>query len=199
VTALLWDDADGGATPLDEDAKEGLRQAWITTRAELNQAESANIAKGTPRRAPTVDVLLDDAYLRRLHKRLFGDVWTWAGTPRRYGINIGGVDPPEISAELRKLVLEAQGWVVHAAYPVDGVLARFHHRLVWIHPWPNGNGRFARVAADLLARALDVPPFTWGIGLDLDTARLRRAYTAALQAADRDFNDVDALVEFARS
>jgi Fic-DOC domain mobile mystery protein B len=149
-----------GHTPLGDDDRHGLKLSYITTRGELNEAEQANILKARQgRRPPTLEALLDDKYLRDLHRAMFGDVWTWAGSYRRLETSIG-IDPGQIGVCVRDLVADARVWAEHEA-PL-GVAVRFHHRLVWIHPFPNGNGRHGRQAADYLMEALAQPPFTWG-------------------------------------
>jgi Fic-DOC domain mobile mystery protein B len=189
--------AGDGHTELSEEERAGLRLTYVTTRAELNDAEQRNITAATiRRRPPSVAQLLDDGYLRQLHRAMFSEVWTWAGQYRRRETNIG-IDPAAISVEVRNLVADAAAWIEHSAYPPDELAARFHHRLVAIHPFPNGNGRHGRLAADDLAQALGSTPFTWGADLGVDTDRLRAAYLDALRAADA--GSIDALVRFARS
>ena len=124
---------------------------------------------------------------------MFGDVWSWAGTYRLSNRNIG-IDWPEITAAVRSLVKDAQAWMGHNDQQTD--VARFHHRLVAIHPFPNGNGRHSRAAADYLCNALDIAPPTWGALTHTDTAELRAAYLAALRTADRDPNELKPLIAF---
>ena len=186
-----------GHTWLSEDDRRGLRPAYVTTRGELNAAEQANILRAVGRaRRPSARQLLDDLYLRRLHGRMFGEVWSWAGAYRRVDTNIG-IGWERIAVATRDLVEDALAWTAAMSEPADVVAARFHHRLVQIHPFPNGNGRHGRVAADYLVRALGEPRFTWGAAGDLDDAALRAAYIAALHAADA--GDLAPLVAFARS
>jgi Fic-DOC domain mobile mystery protein B len=129
---------------------------------------------------------------------MFDEVWKWAGRYRRRETNLG-IDPLEIAAAIRALVADAAAWVEHATFDVDELCARFHHQLVAIHPFVNGNGRHGRIATDLLATSLGEPEFSWGRHLDVDTADLRLRYRTALQRADRDRDDVADLVAFARS
>lgn len=173
-----------GHTPLGEDDLRGLKLSYITTRGELNEAEQENILKCRQNnRQPTLEELKDDNYLRALHRSMFGDVWDWAGTYRRLETSIG-IDPAQISVSVRGLVADATIWAAHEV-PLN-VAVRFHHRLVWIHPFPNGNGRHGRQAADYLMQSLGQPPLTWGaLGGAGDVDGIRRRYVAALRAADQ--------------
>lgn len=192
----------GGATPIDPDETEGLLQPHVTTRAELDELEEANIQIALDwamRRAITggrrVDVLSED-FLYELHRRMLGDVWNWAGEVRRSEKNIG-VERHRIRVEVRNLIGDARVWREQQVYGPDEIAVRFHHRLVSIHPFPNGNGRHARLMADLLVMQLDRPPFTWGGDRPSTTSELRTTYIEALRKADR--GDIGSLLEFARS
>lgn len=183
---MINDNAPEGATPLDPDEREGLKPKHITTHGELDELEQINIQAGLRwlARNRRKDILSDD-FLCTLHKRLFGEVWEWAGSYRLTEKNIG-IDPLYIGVQLRMLVDEARYWAEHGTYPPLEAAARFHHRLVQIHPFPNGNGRHARIAADLyLERHFKHPPIEWTHGFDLQADSDRRtAYIAALRAAD---------------
>lgn len=171
-------------------------------RRELDELEEANIQSGlewAQQRAilgrRRVDVLTEE-FLYELHKRMFGAVWAWAGQVRTTGKNIG-VDQFVIRPEVRKLVEDARYWRENETYGADRLAVRFHHRLVWIHPFPNGNGRHARLMADLIAQQAGRQPFSWGGAHLVGTSALRAAYVEALRKADQ--GDVEPLVEFARS
>ena len=186
-----------GATPLDPAEMEGLKFKHVTTRGELDELEQINIQAGLLwlARQRRKDVLSDN-FAVTLHKRLFGDVWGWAGTFRKTGKNIG-IDPLHIGVELRKLMDDARYWADHGTYnPADAAL-RLHHRMVFIHPFPNGNGRHARIMADtVLSRVYGAEPIDWAGGHDLQTMNDRRtAYIAALRAADQ--GDLAPLLAFA--
>ncbi|WP_420438041.1 mobile mystery protein B [Candidatus Poriferisodalis sp.] len=185
-----------GHTPLSEEDRRGLLLSHIATRDDLNDAEQRNIAKALGRRPPTAERLLDDMYLRGLHKSMFGEVWEWADRYRQRVTNIG-VAPNQIAADLRMLTDDAKEWVSSEYFEPDELAARFHHRLVTIHPFADGNGRHSRISADYLAQALGRPPFTWGAHLDLATDALRHTYLTALRTADR--GDISPLLSFARS
>ncbi|MDA0365528.1 MAG: mobile mystery protein B [Chloroflexi bacterium] len=185
-----------GHTALSDDDRQDLIPTYIATRGELFDAEQRNIATALLRRAPTPMQLLNDAYLRVLHRSMFGDVWTWAGKYRRSDTNIG-IEWSQIAVAIRTLTDDARMWVEHATYAPDELSVRFHHRLVSIHPFPNGNGRHGRVAADYLARGLGREPFSWGAGLVVDTDSLRTAYRTALERADG--GAISQLLSFARN
>ena len=185
-----------GHTELSEDDRVGLIPTYITTRGDLFASEQRNIAFALLRRPPSLAVLLDDRYLRDLHRNMFGQVWEWAGRYRRRETNIG-IDPRQIAASVRMLVGDAITWVEHETYAPDELAVRFHHRLVAIHPFPNGNGRHGRIAADYLVTSFGRPRFGWGANLDASTEELRSAYRRALQQADE--GDMSELLVFARN
>ena len=187
--------AGGGYTELSEEDRLGLIPTYIATRGELFDAEQRNIAQALLRRRPTPDELLDEIYLRSLHQAMFGQTWEWAGRYRLRETNIG-IDPGQISTAIRALVDDAKAWIEYSTYDPDELAIRFHHRLVAIHPFPNGNGRHGRIAADYLVAALGHEPFGWGVGLDVDTAELRATYRGALQ--DADAGEFAQLLAFAR-
>ncbi|MHB8465631.1 MAG: mobile mystery protein B [Acidimicrobiales bacterium] len=191
-----------GATPIDEDDLADLIPDFVATRADLNLVEYENIAnalpwaraqamRGGPRR------ILEHSLIFELHKRMFGDVWKWAGTQRTRVTNIG-VEPSQITNQTKLIVDDAMWWHDHDTYMVDERAARIHRRLVAVHPFRYGNGRCTRLFADLYLVSIAQPAFTWGIGGRLDeTSDARRLYLDALRVADND--DYEPLVRFARS
>ncbi|WP_420621913.1 mobile mystery protein B [Candidatus Poriferisodalis sp.] len=185
-----------GHTLLSDEDRAGLLQPDIATRQELSDAEQRNIAKALLRPKPRLPRLLDDKYLRGLHKAMFGDVWDWAGRYRTSDTNIG-IELLHISAAVRDVTDDAAAWVEHETYEPDELAVRFHHRLVFIHPFVNGNGRHSRISADLLIVNLGRHAFSWGSNLDVTTDELRQRYLAALHSADA--GRIDELVSFARS
>ncbi|UGX84829.1 mobile mystery protein B [Phyllobacterium meliloti] len=185
-----------GATPLEPDEIHGLKFSHITTRGELDELEQANIEQGlmwlARRRGGDI---LTDSFIRTLHVRLFGDVWNWAGSYRRSEKNIG-IDPFHISMQVRMHLENARHWAENAVYTPLEAAARFHHRLVQIHPFPNGNGRHTRIAADVfLADYYGHSPMQWANGFDLQADNERRTtYLKALRNADA--GDFEALLIF---
>jgi Fic-DOC domain mobile mystery protein B len=192
----LFDEDDDANTPLTAEEREGLIPTYIALRAELNEAEQIGIANAERWAFSRRRVILETAFLQQLHKRMFGDVWKWAGQFRTSARNIG-IDAYRIPVELRSLCDDTRYQIANTTYAPDEIAIRFHHRLVFIHAFPNGNGRHARLAADLLARQLGAQRFTWGSANLVDAAEARRRYVEALRAADA--HDITALLAFARS
>lgn len=184
-------DSPDGATPLDRDEMEGLRFKHVSTRSELNLLEQANIAEGMNwlKKQKKPDVLTE-GFVRDLHKRLFGKVWKWAGVFRTTEKSIG-VAPMHVAVQLHQLLGDARYWIEYDTYPPKELAARFHHKLVLIHPFPNGNGRHARIMTDaLLTKLMDEPAIDWAGDQKSESMNKRRSqYIAALRAADRhDFS-----------
>lgn len=190
------EEQDEASTPLTNEEREALIPSYITLRHELNDAEQANIVEAERWAFTRTRKVLDERFLTNLHKRMFGRVWRWAGKYRHTARNIG-IDAYRIPQDLRQLVDDCQYWIDHATYDPDEIAVRFHYRLVWIHPFPNGNGRHARLATDVLLVTLGRPRFSWGKISLVDTSETRQAYVAALRAADR--HDLGPLLKFVRS
>ena len=188
---------DGAATPLTPGEKEGLIPTHIALRSELNAMEQAGTADAERWAFSRKRDVLDEEFVPQLHRRMFGDVWTWAGEFRQTEKNIGDVPAWRIPADLRQLLGDVRAQIEHKAYAPDEIAARFHNRLTWIHPFPNGNGRLARLAADLLAVQLGRERFSWGRGNLGTVSDLRKRYIDAQHAADGQV--IDPLIEFARS
>lgn len=186
-----------GNTPLDPEEAAGLIPVHLATQAQLNEWEQRNILAayvwaGRRRRGPVLDI----DFLRRLHRKMFDATWRWAGTFRTTGKNIG-VPPHEIATGLHDLLKDVEAWIEHDTFSSDEIALRFHHRLVQIHPFPNGNGRHARLATDLLLESLGRPPFSWGLESIDHGGAVRNRYLAALRSADR--GDTRPLAAFVRS
>jgi len=187
-----------GATPLDPDESAGLLPGHIATREQLDEWEAENILEGQRWAASAAKRrdILEDAFLRELHRRMFGRTWKWAGAYRATEKNLG-VAPARIAEEVRQLLENTRAQIAAKVAPIDEIAARLHHRLVWIHPFANGNGRHARALTDLLLAANGAEPFTWGRGELEHAGEARERYLAALRAADaRDFS---LLLAFVRS
>jgi len=187
---------DDASTPLTDEERDQLIPSYISLRHELNEAEQANILEAEEWAFARKRKILNERFLIDLHKKMFGRVWRWAGKFRHSARNIG-VDAYRVPQELRQLLDDCNYWITNNTYAPDEITARFHHRLVLIHAFPNGNGRHARMFADLLLVSLDCPRFTWGRVNLVNTSETRQAYIAALRAADK--HDINLLLEFVRS
>jgi Fic-DOC domain mobile mystery protein B len=175
-----------GATPLDDETLQGLIPG-LTTQGELDEFEAAGIARAWlwafQSRTLKRD-LLSASGLCLLHKKMFDETWNWAGQFRRKETNIG-VSPADIQNQLAILLGDVRYWLEHQTYSIEEIAARFHHRLVWIHPFPNGNGRFSRLAADLLMKQNQDSVFSWGQEQLGRMGEKRAAYIRALKLADQ--------------
>ena len=187
---------DVAATLLTPQDLRDLIPAHIAYRHELNEAEQDNILRGQHWALGRKRELLTEKFLKNLHGRMLGDVWRWAGKYRKDERNIG-IAFWEIPVAVRQLLDDTKAWIEFGTYQADEIAVRFHHRLVQIHPFPNGNGRHSRLIADLLVMHLGQARFSWGRENLLDARVTRQQYISALRAADR--HDVAALVAFARA
>ncbi|MFL6875904.1 mobile mystery protein B [Pseudomonas marginalis] len=186
-----------GQTPLDPDEVAGLKPRHIATQGELDEWEAQNIFKASRwvARQKKLDVL-NDHFCRELHVKMFDDTWKWAGTFRKSDKNIG-CDWTQIAVNLRQLLDNVAYWLEHNIFPPEEIAVRFHHRLVWLHAFPNGNGRHARLMTDCLLRQCGLAPFSWGRGNLVIVNEVRQRYIQALRAADA--NDYALLLAFVRS
>lgn len=189
-----------GQTPLDEDEKDGLLIPTIGTRGELDEFEQQNIERAmlwSIKRSFKSDAVFTETFLQAVHKRMYGEVWAWAGEFRRTNKNIG-VDKWQIAADIRNFLDDAKFWHTQKVYGPDELAIRFKHRLVAIHCFPNGNGRHSRLLADIIVSKLyALPVFTWGAARLTGQINTRAAYLTALKDADN--GDIGPLLEFARS
>lgn len=191
-----------GQTPLDEDEKDGLLLETVTTKGELDEVEQQNIQKAIRwtlerRKQFTVDEVLSEEFVRDLHKRMYADVWSWAGDFRRSNKNIG-VDKYQIGMSLRALLDDCKFWIENNIFPPDEIAVRFSHRIVAIHCFPNGNGRHSRLIADIvIEKLLEGEVFTWGGGNLTTKGDIRTTYLQAIRTADKD--NYDPLIAFSRS
>ena len=186
-----------GATPLTRDEAAGLIPDHITTHGQLNEWEAANILDGEKWAfSRKHNELLTIQFMCLLHKKLFGDTWNWAGKFRTTAKNIG-IEAGKIGPELRTLCDDVVYQIAHKSYGIDEMVARFHHRLTWIHPFPNGNGRFSRTMADLLLGQSGAQRFSWGAGNLIAAGEVRHSYIESLHAADA--KDYRPLLDFIRS
>ena len=189
-----------GQTPLDEEEKEGLLIPTIATRGELDEFEQQNIEQAvqwTLVRSFKPDTMFTEEFVRMVHKRMYADVWAWAGEFRKTNKNIG-VDKWQITSELKYLLDDVKYWYENKIYPPDEIAVRFKHRLVRIHCFPNGNGRHSRLIADIIIEKIyKQPVFSWGASNLASDGDTRTAYLKAVKTADK--GDYSLLLTFARS
>jgi Fic-DOC domain mobile mystery protein B len=167
----------------------------LSTRAQLNDVErlGINAARVWAMRGTVLQRgdLMTEAFTRELHRRMFGGIWRGAGRFRTT-MREPGWEPVRIAGGVGMFLDDAEGWLRYSTYPVHEAAVRLHQRLVAIHPWANGNGRHARLMADIVVASHGERPLTWG---SRDPESAPRRYTEALGAAER--GDVASLVEFA--
>ena len=184
---------DDNSTPLTEEEKQQLKAKWVTTRAELNELETKGIAEAEIWLLKNKRDILSIDFIKILHKKMFGSIWKWAGMFRTTERNIG-VAPYKILPRLRILFDDIKFWIENGTYSEKEIAIRFHHRLVQIHPFPNGNGRISRLMADLLMKQFGQNNLIWGNGNLTEISVLRKKYIQALQDADN--GDYTALLNF---
>ncbi|QNJ97035.1 mobile mystery protein B [Constantimarinum furrinae] len=189
-----------GQTTLEEEEKEGLKIPTVTSHKELNEHEQLNIQNALEwvvTKKFKVNQVLSENFIKLLHKRMYGDVWKWAGKFRQSEKNIG-VKWIQIGIALRTLLDDTKLWIEEGTFPPDEIAIRFKHRLVSIHCFPNGNGRHSRLMADILIeRILGQPRFSWGNSNLVEASETRSNYIQALKEAD--VNNFEPLIAFARS
>ena len=184
------------ATPLTSEEMLGLIPAYIAYRQELNEAEQKNIARAEDWALNGPRDPLNEKFVKELHRRMLNNVWRWAGKFRTSERNIG-IAFTEIPVALHQLLDDTKARIQHQTYSPDETAVRFHHRMVQIHPFPNGNGRHARLMADLWVMRSGSGRFSWGSVSLQDLRAVRKRYIGALQAADD--HDIGPLLAFARS
>jgi len=189
-----------GQTPLDESEKGGLKIRTITTQGELDEFEQLNIEKAIEWTISTKlrpDIILTEKFIKDLHKKMYGDVWKWAGQFRKTEKNIG-ISWTQIGVELKNLLDDTKYWVEYKTYPPEEIAIRFKHRIVSIHCFPNGNGRHSRMIADIIMESIFAKEvFTWHQSNMVKANETRKAYINALISADN--GNITPLIEFAKN
>jgi Fic-DOC domain mobile mystery protein B len=189
-----------GQTPIDEEEKDDLLIKTISTRSELDEFEQYNIEKAVEwslKREFKMDTVLSEQFILEVHKRMFGEVWKWAGSVRKTNKNIG-VDKSQVLIRLKCLLNDCRYWIEHSTFDKDEIAIRFKHQLVSIHIFANGNGRHSRLCADILiSKVFNKPVFTWGRENLSGMGKARKDYLNAIHDADN--GNISALILFARS
>lgn len=194
---LLYEE---GQTPLNDDEKEGLKIKTTTTQAELNEFEQLNIEKAvewTIHANLKAEKILTEKFVKNLHKRMYGDVWKWAGEFRSSEKNIG-IIWTQIAIELKKLLDDTKYWIENNTFSQEEIAIRFKHRIVSIHCFPNGNGRHSRMMADIIMELIFREEiFTWHQSNMAKANQTRKEYINALKEAD--IGNINPLIKFAKS
>lgn len=189
-----------GQTPLSEEELDGLRIHSISTREEMDEFEQLNIEKAiqwTIGKKIQPQQLFSEKFIKDLHKRMYGEVWKWAGSYRTSEKNLG-IKSYQIPVQLKQLLDDAIYWYENQIYSPDEVAIRFKHQLVSIHCFANGNGRHSRLMADLILEKLYQKQFlTWGGSSLVKSNEKRKEYITAIKMADRQ--DFRYLIQFAKS
>lgn len=188
-----------GQTPLSEEEKDGLLIKIITTHGELDEHEQLNIEKAIEWTIKTrfkKDQILSPEFIKTLHKKMLGDVWSWAGKFRKSEKNIG-VKWITIGVELQALIDDTTYWIAHNSFSPDEIAIRFKHRLVNIHCFSNGNGRHSRIMADIIMESIfGLEPFTWNNSNMVKPDETRRNYINAIREGDK--GNIQPLIDFAK-
>lgn len=189
-----------GATALTDEDYFGLKPKWIANRGDLDQAEAQNISEAFAKYFTSriqCGEILDELFVRKLHSEMYSKVWVWAGKYRQVETSMG-VDPQKIQEAVYELMKNSKYWIDSTSTEgIDKTVCEIHHKLVLIHPFRNGNGRMARLYADLLLISKGQPIFSWG-GVELDgSSPTRDIYIKSLRAADK--GDLSLLCAFVRS
>lgn len=189
-----------GQTPLNEEEKRGLKIKTISTHGELDEHEQRNIEKAiewTIRTKFKPHQIFTEQFIKEVHKRMFSDVWSWAGHFRKSEKNIG-VPWIRIGMELKYLLDDAKYWIEQKTYPPDELTIRFKHRIVNIHCFSNGNGRHSRIMADIIIESVfNKEIFTWHYSNMVKAGAIRSKYISAIRAGDK--GNINPLIEFARN
>ncbi|WP_186754201.1 mobile mystery protein B [Echinicola salinicaeni] len=189
-----------GQTPLDEEEKEGLKIKSITTQGELDEFEQLNIEKAVEWTIHTKlkpENILTEKFIKNLHKRMYGEVWKWAGKFRQTEKNIG-VPWIQIGIELKNLLDDTKYWIENKTYSPEEIAIRFKHRIVSIHCFPNGNGRHSRMMADIIIESIfDKEIFSWHQSNMVKANEIRKEYIDALKKADN--GKIEPLIKFAKN
>jgi Fic-DOC domain mobile mystery protein B len=189
-----------GQTPLNEDEKDGLKVKSITTPGELDEFEQLNIEKAvewTIHSNFNTERILTEKFVKDLHKKMFDDVWQWAGAFRKSEKNIG-IHSTQIGLELKNLLNDTKYWIDNNIFLPEEIAIRFKHRIVSIHCFPNGNGRHSRMMADIIIESIfDKKIFSWHQSNMVKPEEIRKKYIDALRKADN--GDISPLIDFAKN
>ena len=174
----------GGQTPLPPELQKGLISKNVQTIGELDEYEEQNIAEGMVWLEDSNANSLNYSFWLRLHKKLFGNVWNWAGEIRSH--DLGNADflyPEKVRPALMQLIGDAEYWFKNDTYPKKETIARIHEKLLTIHPFANGNGRWSRILTEYICKQnkIDIPK--WNLKSKDDPQKRRKEYIEAVELA----------------
>ena len=177
-----------GDTLLSPEELDMLIPKHVTIRAQLDEVEQANIEEGLvwllSQRNITAEKLFSKEFQDKLHIKMLGQVWEWAGKTRTRETNIG-VMPHQIEIERKKLNDDAVFWCEATVMTPKELAITFHHKLIQIHCYPNGNGRHGRIMADLIVEKLyEMKRLDWITEDMLHEGEARDIYIDAMKSAD---------------
>lgn len=185
VSNFSFKDRDG-QTPLPPELQKGLKLKHIQNMGELDEFEEKNIAEGLVWLKKNNENYRQYNFWEKLHKKLFGNVWSWAGKLRDHELdNPYFLLPHHIRPALKTLEDDFEYWLKKREISFNEIAARFHERIETIHPFPNGNGRFGRILVEhfCLKEKAEVPK--WGMAIKNDPKLRREKYIDALDEARR--------------
>lgn len=191
----------GGATPGDDTS--GLIQTHLTSRGARNAAELDSISQAynkhiyRARKKKSGAEWLTDEFLCKVHRDMFGSIWTWAGKHRTEQINIGK-EWHLIPEQTRILCENFRSWDAdQSTMQTIEIAARLQNGLTRIHPFKNGNGRHARLITDIFFHSRGHPLPKWPqIHLEAQGDVIREQYIAAMRAADQ--GEFGELIDFSK-
>jgi Fic-DOC domain mobile mystery protein B len=172
-----------GETPIDIS---GLKIAGVTNRQELSVVEAENVRKvivkylggSLTKRTARFDL----AWMLKLHREMLGEVWEWAGRTRTHDLNMGS-PWHQVTTQLHDLTCDLAYWQTHWPDTLEQAV-HLHHRAVQIHPFPNGNGRWSRLLANIWLKLHKQPLTDWPEDVIGATSLIRDEYLAAVRKAD---------------
>jgi Fic-DOC domain mobile mystery protein B len=184
-----------GSTPLDPDQITGIKFSHLVNMGELDEVEDLNIQKGLEwLNRQKGDDYISMEFFCKLHEKLFSDVWKWAGKFRKVEVNLSQIRSYDVGPQLKMFFEDVKIWIESGKMSWDEIAAEMHHRLIAIHPFPNGNGRTTRIYTEYVQKRNKQAVTSWKASLVHDPKERRRSYIKALQQADK--GNFQPLIEF---
>jgi fido (protein-threonine AMPylation protein) len=183
-----------GQTPIDESIRKELKPKHVQDMPELYELESENIALGISWSKSTSKSHLDYLTWLELHKHMLYDIWKFAGV-----IRMKELANPDfhmsfyIRPSLLDLERDLKTWIKFN-HPPQEMMARFHERLLTIHPFLDGNGRWSRVLTEFMCERLGFDQPTWGSKTISADEERRNKYIAAVKKARHEGDHTDLML-----